>query len=154
MWATLFDRVFDTLALGMANTNHSSRCYWKNRKKFFLAKMQPQQLIDMMQMCRLVWSGGGVWHDVDVAKKRGNNSGVNFINVLRAHFSCVCFGLEIFWRHNIGEKSARKMLMKLTHGWPNITDQMEEYLCKCFADKREIMNNKISYSRVLDVLKN
>ncbi len=50
--------------------------------------------------------------------------GVNFINILRStpFFECfeaflyLWFGFVVFWRKNIGEKAARKMLMKLTNG--------------------------------------
>jgi hypothetical protein len=50
---------------------------------------------------------------------------INFINVLQACFlykilapkiTKLCFGFEIFWLQNIGEKSTRKMLMKSTPG--------------------------------------
>jgi len=53
------------------------------------------------------------------------NSGVNFINILRAPFSyesilgslsLVTVKFEIFWRKNIGAKADHKMLMKLTTG--------------------------------------
>ncbi len=37
-------------------------------------------------------------------------TGVNFTNILRAQF------LPIFWRQNISEKCAHKMLVKLTKG--------------------------------------
>jgi len=30
----------------------------------------------------------------------------------------LCFGFEIFWHQNSGGKSARKMLLKLTPGYP------------------------------------
>jgi hypothetical protein len=48
---------------------------------------------------------------------------VDFINIFRQCFSYkllapkitkLCFGFDIFWRQNIGKKSERKMLMKLT----------------------------------------
>jgi len=48
---------------------------------------------------------------------------VNFINIICTSFLCeillpkitkLCFGFDIFWHHNIDEKSASKMLMKLT----------------------------------------
>jgi len=51
--------------------------------------------------------------------------GVNFINILRAHFSykielssfsLVTFGFVIFWIQNIVTKFAHKMLMELTPG--------------------------------------
>ncbi len=54
---------------------------------------------------------------------RSNGSGVNYINVLCAPFlhkilvpkiKKLCFGFTIFWHKYIGEKSGRKMLMKLT----------------------------------------
>jgi hypothetical protein len=35
-------------------------------------------------------------------------------NILAPKITKLCFGFEIFWRQNIGEKSASKMLMKLT----------------------------------------
>jgi len=50
---------------------------------------------------------------------------VNFINILLANFlykselssfSLITFGFAIFWRQNISEKVAHKMLMKLTPG--------------------------------------
>jgi len=52
-------------------------------------------------------------------------TGVDFINILHAHFSyesalrninLVTFWRCIFWHKNIGKKGAGKMLMKLTPG--------------------------------------
>jgi len=56
---------------------------------------------------------------------RLRHSGVNFINILCAHFlsevlapkfTKLCFGFEIFWRKIIGAKCTHKMLTKLTIG--------------------------------------
>ncbi len=53
---------------------------------------------------------------------RLRSSGVNFINILHEpfryetllrSFPLITVGFVIFWQKNIGEKAARKMLMKL-----------------------------------------
>jgi len=70
--------------------------------------------------------------------------GVNFINILRApftvesvlhSFSLLQFGFVVFGRKNIGEKAARKMLMKLT----TAIHYLRAYLhLKGHKDKRKI----------------
>jgi len=39
------------------------------------------------------------------------------VDILAPKITKLCFGFEIFWRKNIGEKSMFKMLMKLTLCW-------------------------------------
>jgi hypothetical protein len=41
---------------------------------------------------------------------------VNFTNVLRAAFLCLCFRFVLYWRKTVGTKAARRMLVKLTPG--------------------------------------
>jgi len=61
---------------------------------------------------------------------RYSPSGVNFINILLAHFwyeilapkiTNLCFGFEIFAPKILYEKAARKTLMKLTSDNPKVT---------------------------------
>ncbi len=40
-----------------------------------------------------------------------------FANILVPKITKLCFEFEIIWRQNSGEKSANKMLMKLTPGY-------------------------------------
>ncbi len=66
------------------------------------------------------------WNVVEIANKDLDSRlrlGVNFINILRKHFSyeskltsfsLITFDFEIFWHQNIGKKVAHKMLMKFT----------------------------------------
>jgi len=42
--------------------------------------------------------------------------GAFFSDIFLQKRTKLCFGFEIFWRQNIGKKSARKILMKLTLG--------------------------------------
>jgi hypothetical protein len=67
--------------------------------------------------------------------------GVNFINVLRVRFlskisapkiTNLCFGFEIFWRQNIGEKRTCKMLMKLTPGLKKKVEWVEPFMLSFF----------------------
>jgi len=45
-------------------------------------------------------------------------------NIFAPKIIKLCFGFEIFWCQNIGKKSERKMLMKLTQGL--LVSQMTE----------------------------
>jgi len=41
-----------------------------------------------------------------------------FANILVPKITSCVLGLKFFWHQNSGEKSARKMLLKLTPGYP------------------------------------
>jgi len=63
--------------------------------------------------------------------------GVNFIHILctsfmyeskLSSFSLITFGFAIFWCQKIGKKVAHKMLMKLTLGQNEVSDEIEQLI--------------------------
>jgi hypothetical protein len=56
----------------------------------------------------------------------------------------LCFGFEIFWRQNIGGKSAPKMLMKLTPSVDFINVLQSHFLYKVLAPEKKLHNDFLS----------